>query len=79
MGSGSGDSDERPVHPVQVAPCAMMRSEVTVGMFRACVGAGKCDEPHFDDGSCNRVERQHVEEGRTAAELPPGCAACGVR
>ena len=53
MGSDSGDSRQKPAHQVQVAPFAMMRSEVTVGMFRACVARGHCEEPHFDDGSCN--------------------------
>ena len=53
MGSTSGYSDAKPVHRVRVGPFAMMKSEVTVGMYRACVAAGKCgEEPHFDDGSC---------------------------
>ena len=44
MGSTSGDTDEKPVHRVRVGPFAMMKSEVTVGMYRACVAAGKCSE-----------------------------------
>ena len=42
MGSESGASDEKPLHHVRVAPFGMMRSEVTVGMYRTCVGAGMC-------------------------------------
>ena len=41
MGSESGDGDEKPVHRVRVGRFAMMKSEVTVGMYLACVAAGK--------------------------------------
>jgi len=35
-------SDEKPAHPVTLAAYRMMRTEVTVEMFRACVQADKC-------------------------------------
>jgi formylglycine-generating enzyme required for sulfatase activity len=52
MGSGDGDSDERPVHTVSVAGFEMSRSEVTFGQYQACVRAGVCSAPHVADQSC---------------------------
>ena len=45
MGSGDGDEDELPVHSVQVESFELMKSEVTVGQYRACVRVGVCSEP----------------------------------
>ena len=50
MGRSGGNSDERPVHQVRVPPFAIMQTEVTVAMYRACVSAGACDT-HRLDGS----------------------------
>ena len=52
MGSNEGDSDEKPVHEVRVGAFSLMKSEITVAMYKACVAAGKCSAPHFDDGTC---------------------------
>jgi len=54
MGSEDGDSNERPVHPVQVAAFELARTEVTVAQYRACVEAGTCTtEGLTAHGSCN--------------------------
>ena len=45
MGSNSGDSDEKPVHLVTLDAYWIDQTEVTVGMYRACVDAGVCAEP----------------------------------
>ena len=42
MGSANGESDEQPVHEVNVPSFFIMRSTVTVGMYRACVDDGNC-------------------------------------
>jgi len=40
MGSSTGALDERPKHEVRVADFEILRTEVTVAMYRACVEAG---------------------------------------
>ncbi len=42
MGSVTGESDERPVHPVTEAAFKMDEFEVTVGQYAECVTAGDC-------------------------------------
>ena len=44
MGSNLGYSDERPVHTVNISTFQMMKTEVTVGMYRSCVDAGECTQ-----------------------------------
>ena len=45
MGSNDGDSDEKPVHSVRVKAFLMSETEVTVGQYRKCVEAGRCEVP----------------------------------
>jgi len=45
MGSDQGDSDETPVHEVDVPGLEMLRREVTLDQYAECVGAGQCPEP----------------------------------
>ena len=52
MGSEGGESDERPVHWVEVGSFEMARTEVTVGQYRECVEAGVCTAPGTG-GGCN--------------------------
>lgn len=42
MGSDQGAPDERPAHEVRVATFQMDVTEVTVGLYSACVSAGGC-------------------------------------
>jgi formylglycine-generating enzyme required for sulfatase activity len=44
MGS-TNSNDEQPIHSVTVPTFQMMRTEVTVGMYKACVDAGYCTAP----------------------------------
>jgi formylglycine-generating enzyme required for sulfatase activity len=55
MGSASGESDEMPMHRVEVRDFYMSKTEVTVGQYRKCVDEGVCSEPDDkNDGSyCN--------------------------
>lgn len=48
MGSASGDADEKPVHRVTLRAFALLKTEVTVGQYRACVNAGACSSHHLD-------------------------------
>ena len=52
MGCASNDSscddDEKSRHQVRVSPFQMMKSEVTVGMYRKCVAAGRCSQEKLD-------------------------------
>jgi len=49
MGSNNGESDEKPVHRVEVKAFLMSETEVTVGQYRKCVEAGRCSEPSTSD------------------------------
>jgi len=52
MGSDSGDADERPAHRVTVDGFSVLRTEVTVAQYEACVQAGACAPPRTARG-CN--------------------------
>ena len=54
MGSNDGDSDEQPIHTVNVPSFEMMKTEVTVGMYRGCVNAGACTAPGCSNSSTSR-------------------------
>ena len=45
MGSEAGRRDEEPVHTVEVAGFEMLRTEVTVAQYAACVTVGNCGTP----------------------------------
>ena len=45
MGSESVQSDERPVHRVNVPSFEITKTEVTVAQYQACVEAGWCSDP----------------------------------
>ena len=53
MGSDKGSSYEQPVHTVRVSSFELMKTEVTVGQYRACMEAGACTAP--DDKSVNKL------------------------
>ena len=46
MGTTANGLDETPVHSVSVSTFAMMKTEVTVRMYQACVTAGACSTPN---------------------------------
>jgi formylglycine-generating enzyme required for sulfatase activity len=52
MGSTDGNSNEMPVHTVRIRTFDLMKTEVTVGQYRACVRAVACTEPD-KGGYCN--------------------------
>ena len=48
MGSNDGESDEKPVHTVQISSFYMDKYEVTNGDYKKCVDAGSCLAPESD-------------------------------
>ena len=50
MGSNDGAADEKPVHSVRVKAFLMSETEVTVGQYRKCVEAGRCEAPSMQVG-----------------------------
>ena len=50
MGGLADRPDTQPAHQVNVPDFELMRTEVTVGQYRACVTAGACDEPRTGNG-----------------------------
>ena len=56
MGSTT-NSNEQPVHIVTVPTFKMMRSEVTIGMYRACVVAGACSALSTSSGRGRRLTK----------------------
>ena len=42
---GGERTSEKPIHTVNVSSFEIMKTEVTVGMYRACVSAGVCTAP----------------------------------
>ena len=53
MGSHVGGQDERPMHNVMMPDFEIMRAEVTVAQYRACVNANACDPP-----SCSEADSE---------------------
>jgi formylglycine-generating enzyme required for sulfatase activity len=45
MGSDDGDSDEKPVHTIQISSFYMDKYEVTNAEYKKCVDAGSCRAP----------------------------------
>ncbi len=50
MGYADGASNEQPTHQVTVADFEILRHEVTVAQYRACVNAGVCTAANDEDG-----------------------------
>ena len=46
MGSDEGEPNELPIHQVTVADFDLMRTEVTVEQYAACVDGNTCNEPY---------------------------------
>ena len=65
MGSNDGESDEKPVHQVQLDAFFIDQYEVTVERYAKCVSAGKCDTPatgtYYNWGKSDR--RNHPVNG----------------
>ena len=64
MGSTEGSASEKPVHGVQVSSFSLLKSEVTVGQYIACVKTGRCSATHADDGSCYALIDGNWKQGK---------------
>jgi len=67
MGSENGETDELPVHHVTVQTFEMMRTEVTISHYAACVGTDACSETEGDHENCGAVPFDYGDQ-------PVGCA-----
>lgn len=77
-GTESCDDWEQPVHKVTLDGFEISKSEVTVGQYQACVNAGACTAPHWDDKTClikagPRWEGGVLPEKFRAKEMPVTC------
>lgn len=69
MGSSDLRDHERPVHRVTIRPFLIQRTKVTNAQYLACVEAGACTAPHWDDHTCWVYAPVGVGGSQTA--LPP--------
>lgn len=58
MGSEKGRDKEKPVHKVTLSSFEIAKTEVTVAQYMACVKAGVCSPPHFEDGRCRQGKKR---------------------
>ena len=66
MGSNNGETDEQPVHQVEVRSFQIMRSEVTISMYRSCVDAGACSSLSTFSAACTWSETPTDKESYPA-------------
>jgi len=52
MGGEDGDLDETPIHDVVVPTFEMLKTEVTLGQYVACMDAGMCSQPLDGENGC---------------------------
>lgn len=52
MGTDGGATNESPVHSVLIPTFEMMRTEVTIEQYRACLDAGVCSPPEGPGDGC---------------------------
>ena len=69
MGSTGGATKERPVHRVQLGTFRLSKSEVTNSQYLACVKAGRCRQPGWDDGSCYVFKGKRFAKGKLPSEF----------
>ena len=68
MGSNSGDSDEKPVHPEKIQGFYMDRTEVTMAQYQACVTGG----------GCTALAKTVLHEGYSDANVKKWSPFCNV-
>lgn len=75
QGSQAGDGDEVPVHEVTVTAFEIMRTEVTVAQYAACVDVGACAEPPQGEGR-NWNDPGYEDHPVNAVSMYMGAAYC---
>ena len=55
MGKKGAKDDQGPAHKVDLRPYCIDRTEVTAAAWRACVAAGACAAPTYDEVRCNAL------------------------
>lgn len=80
MGRQDGEEDEAPVHAVTVAPFEMLRNEVTVEAYGACVAEGTCPAagaPVTDATQCHLGVEGYEDHPMNCADAAMAAAFCG--
>jgi formylglycine-generating enzyme required for sulfatase activity len=81
MGSNSGDSDEKPVHQVNLDGFYIDKLEVTVGKYEKCYNAGTCKKPktgsYYNWGKSGR--KNHPINGVSWHDAQAYCEYAGKR
>jgi len=67
MGKAGAKDDQGPAHKVSLSPYCIDRTEVTAKAYRACMAAGACQAPVYDEARCDAL---HEERG----DHPANCA-----
>ncbi|MFL0797295.1 MAG: SUMF1/EgtB/PvdO family nonheme iron enzyme [Cellvibrionaceae bacterium] len=60
MGSNEGDSDEKPVHRVQISPFKMGKYEITWAQYQPCIDEGACPYNDGDDEGWGKGNRPMI-------------------
>ena len=78
IGSPDMLPDEQPLSWVEIRSFEISQSEITNAQYQACVEAGACTPPHWDDGRCEIFEFRNLRFGKLPdaarrGDLPVTC------
>jgi formylglycine-generating enzyme required for sulfatase activity len=76
MGSNDGDSDEKPVHSVNVRAFRMDRTEVTTAAYEGCVRVGRCSAADTGD-YCNSGKTDRGNHPINCVDWTQASTYCG--
>jgi len=76
MGSNAGDTDEQPVHTVNVKGFMMDRTEVTVAAYLRCFHAGPCSAPRTGP-NCNFGQPDRADHPINCVDARQAEVFCG--
>jgi formylglycine-generating enzyme required for sulfatase activity len=63
-----GSDEYGPVRTVSVRTFSISKSEVTNAQYTACVTAGVCTPPHYDDKFCWSLDGEDFDQGRKVTQ-----------
>jgi len=72
IGSAFPVEDEWPMQWVEIKSFQVSITEVTNAQYKACVDAGACSPPHWDDGRCHVFQGRRLFYGPLPAEARRG-------
>jgi formylglycine-generating enzyme required for sulfatase activity/TolB-like protein len=63
IGSARSGLDERPIQWIEISPFQVSLSEITNAQYQACMDAGVCSKPHWDDRKCHIYNNKRMYYG----------------